>query len=53
MDDDATTVRVGVELRAEAVDDGERAEAGRETRIQAMRAQARGVVGALLGVPGA
>jgi hypothetical protein len=40
VDDDAVKTEVGIERGAEAVDEGERAEAGRGTRTSAVRAQA-------------
>ena len=40
VDDDAVEVQVGIEGGAEAVDEGDRAEACRGTRTRAMRAQA-------------
>jgi hypothetical protein len=40
VDDDAVKMEVGIERRAEAVDEGDRAEAGRRARTRAVRAQA-------------
>jgi hypothetical protein len=45
VDDDAVDVQVRIERRAEAVDEGDRAEASRRARARATRAQA-GLYGA-------